>query len=515
MTLPETRPVRVAVLSRRAPAGRSRRRRPCWPFPPGGHRARRCAMYPNPPSTSLPRREGRGLPLRTRGVLRLRHRAGRAVHDPHHRAPADGPAAFSGVVVAEALHAGGRSLVFESSRVSILSRGTCSWRSSRSPANVALLKPFNAEPLRRAQHHDGQTNEIIAQAGVLLKSSGRAVRRLSRRRLTLMGTSASSGTVRAYLPDTPALRTRDRLPDHRRLPADQHDGNTPLPIVDVPMIQMPTQTEVVTWAEMGIAYRRPDSDEAGNRFRLYEVAGMPHNNSRGQPGVRRDPCTLPVTGSSRRCFTRRWLDHRLSGSRGAGVRRARADRQWTEPRQRRIARWHGRAPGTPAGGIRNVWVDVPICRLRRIRTGKTTAAIGCCLLAGTEVPLPEPVDNIVLDRARVCRRAVDPPAEDHGVALSCPDMKTVHRDTPMGHPREPPLSDSGGPRSHRAVLRRGDARGHGQEQPEDGGHRGAGTPLPSTWLLPAYHGLRWRRMSSSRSPRHPRCPRGGVRRGQQ
>ena len=61
------------------------------------------------------------------------------------------------------------------------------------------------------------------------------------------------------------------------------------------MIQMPTQTEVVTWAEQGIAYRRPDSDEPGNRFRLYEVAGMPHNNSRDSPAFRNDPCTLPVT----------------------------------------------------------------------------------------------------------------------------------------------------------------------------------------------------------------------------
>jgi hypothetical protein len=32
------------------------------------------------------------------------------------------------------------------------------------------------------------------------------------------------------------------------------NGNTPLPIVDVPMIQMPTQTEVVTWAAKGIEY---------------------------------------------------------------------------------------------------------------------------------------------------------------------------------------------------------------------------------------------------------------------
>ena len=61
------------------------------------------------------------------------------------------------------------------------------------------------------------------------------------------------------------------------------------------MIQMPTQTEVTTWAQAGIAYRRPDSDEPGNRFRIYEVAGMPHNNSRDSPAFRNDPCTLPVT----------------------------------------------------------------------------------------------------------------------------------------------------------------------------------------------------------------------------
>ena len=44
------------------------------------------------------------------------------------RRPKD-PDTFSGVVVAEALHAGGRSLVFEWSRVSILRAATCSSRS--------------------------------------------------------------------------------------------------------------------------------------------------------------------------------------------------------------------------------------------------------------------------------------------------------------------------------------------------------------------------------------------------
>ena len=42
----------------------------------------------------------------------------------------------------------------------------------------------------------------------------------------------------------------------------------------LPIIQMPTQTEVTTYAGQGIAYRRPDSDAPGNRFRLYEVAGI-------------------------------------------------------------------------------------------------------------------------------------------------------------------------------------------------------------------------------------------------
>ena len=36
------------------------------------------------------RGQGRGLPVRHRGVLRLRHREGRALHDAHHRPPAEG-----------------------------------------------------------------------------------------------------------------------------------------------------------------------------------------------------------------------------------------------------------------------------------------------------------------------------------------------------------------------------------------------------------------------------------------
>ena len=48
------------------------------------------------------------------------------------RRPSD-PKAFSGTVVAEAQHAGGRSLIFEWSRVSVLTDTTCSSRSCTAP----------------------------------------------------------------------------------------------------------------------------------------------------------------------------------------------------------------------------------------------------------------------------------------------------------------------------------------------------------------------------------------------
>src|SRR3954470_2188782 len=60
------------------------------------------------------------------------------------RRPKD-PKAFSGTVVAEAQHASGRSLIFEWSRVSVLTRKHLFVEIVHSPANVQTLKMFNAE----------------------------------------------------------------------------------------------------------------------------------------------------------------------------------------------------------------------------------------------------------------------------------------------------------------------------------------------------------------------------------
>jgi hypothetical protein len=296
---------------------------------------------------------------------------------------------FSGTVVSEALHAGGRSLVFEWSRVSILTRGHLFVEIVHSPANINLLKNFNAARYASLNIAQGQTNEVIAQVGGLIKSKTGPFAAYDVGRTTLMGTSASSGTVRNYLGAHGDLRMPDGAPIFDGFLLTSTNGNTPLPVVDVPVIQMPTQTEVVTWAERGIAYRRPDSDEPGNRFRIYEVAGMPHNNLRESPAAQNDPCTLPVTDFPAGAFTALGLNYLI---------------EWiatgkTPPRAPYIAVDQNTAGdgshlaldeyGNAKGGIRNIWVDVPTATNGVFGQGKTEAGNRLCQLAGTKARLPD------------------------------------------------------------------------------------------------------------------------------
>ena len=299
--------------------------------------------------------------------------------------------AFSGTVVSEALHAGGRSLVFEWSRQSILTRNHIFVEIVHSGGNVNLLKTFNAERYASLNIAMGQTNEVIAQIGRLIKSKTGPFAAYDVRRTTLMGTSASSGTVRTYLTAHATFRMPDGGPIFDGFLLTSTNGNTPLPVVDVPMIQMPTQTEVVTWAEQGIKYRRPDSDEPGNRFRLYEVAGMPHNNSRDNPGFQNDPCTLPVTDFPAGAFTALGLNHLIdwiaNGKTPPHAPPIAVDQDPKNDGSHLALDEHGNA----TGGIRNVWVDVPLATFGVFGKGKTPQQDRLCQLAGTRVPLTDEV----------------------------------------------------------------------------------------------------------------------------
>ena len=304
------------------------------------------------------------------------------------RRPKD-PKAFSGTVVAEAQHAGGRSLIFEWSRVSVLTHKHLFVEIVHATANVNTLKMFNADRYGSLSIANGQANEIIAQVGRVVKAKAGPFAAYDVRRITLMGTSASSNTVRTYLAAHHDQRMPDGKPIYDGFLLTSTLGNTPLPIVDVPMIQMPTQTEVVTYATQGNKYRRPDSDEVGNRFRLYEVAGMPHNNARDRPEFQTDPCTLPVTDFNAGAFTALGLQHLIAwiadGRTPPHAPPIEVDGS-TDGDNSPLAM---DAYGNAKGGVRNVWVDVPVATYGVMGKGKAQAQDRLCQLAGTEVALTD------------------------------------------------------------------------------------------------------------------------------
>jgi hypothetical protein len=304
------------------------------------------------------------------------------------RRPKD-PKAFSGTVVAEAQHAGGRSLIFEWSRVSILTRHHLFVEIVHAPANIQALKAFNAERYAPLNIVMGQANEIIAQVGRLVKAKAGPFAGYDVKRITLMGTSASSATVRTYLGAHADLRMPDGKPIYDGYLLTSTLGNMPLPMVDVPIIQMPTQTEVATYAAQGIAYRRADSDAPGNRYRLYEVAGMPHNNARDRPEFQTDPCTLPVTDFHAGAFTALGLqllvDWIANGKTPPHAPPIAVDQDTAGDNSPLALDQYGNA----TGGVRNVWVDVPIATYGVFGKGKAPAQDRLCQLAGTEVPLPD------------------------------------------------------------------------------------------------------------------------------
>jgi hypothetical protein len=176
-------------------------------------------------------------------------------------------------------------------------------------------------------------------------------------------------------------------------------GATPLAKVDVPMIMMPTMTEVVADAATGNRYRRPDSDTPGDQFRIYEVAGMAHIDSRVTPLYEPDPCRFPVSR----------FPHGMGAAAGLDRLIQWVDKGKTPPRADYITVDNDTKNdqsvlvldpyGNPKGGVRNPYVDVPVRRYVAPNEANPTpipnpspltAVAGVplfCSIAGYELPL--------------------------------------------------------------------------------------------------------------------------------
>src|SRR5205814_5885952 len=109
-----------------------------------------------------------------------------------------------------------------------------------------LLQTANMERYKGLALTGGQTNEILAQVGALIKQNPKdgPLEGLPVRKMTLMGTSQSAGTVTGYLPAHVVYRLADMQPIYDGFLPTSQGGANPLPKIDMPVILMPTMTEV-------------------------------------------------------------------------------------------------------------------------------------------------------------------------------------------------------------------------------------------------------------------------------
>jgi hypothetical protein len=305
---------------------------------------------------------------------------------------------FSGIVVAESMHSNGFAVTFEPARKYFFLRGHVHVEIAAQQSNVnTTLKGFN--PVRYASlsiPSGAQTSEIIAQVGLLIKSnlSKGPLAPLSARALFMEGTSQASAVLRTYQQQK---HFQSRMPDGSSIMdgylATSTLGNAPMMIVDVPTVHMPTMTEVNSGAPSGAAFRRADSDDAANRYRLYEVAGMAHANSRETPTYVPNPCTLPVSDFPWGGMAAMGLDHLIASADQGIVPPHAARLEFDNDTTNDGSRLSLDVSGNVKGGVRNTYVDVPVAAYGVPNAGATPAAQFNCSIAGWRVPLKEKALN--------------------------------------------------------------------------------------------------------------------------
>jgi hypothetical protein len=302
---------------------------------------------------------------------------------------------FSGIVVSEIMHSSGNSWMFFNTHTYVMSQGDIHVEiaSQKAPTENSIVK-VNPERYKAISiPAAAQVNDITAQIGALIKTPAKdgPFAGLKVRHSFLMGTSQSSGALVQYL----RAHATQRMPDGSAVfdgffPTSVV-GNNPIPQIEVPLIQMNTQTEVNSTAAMGNKYRRPDTDETGNQYRLYEMAGMPHNDSRENPTYTPNPCDKPVTRFPDGAMMAMGLDHLIQW----------VDKGKVPPKAERITVENGAIVfdqfGNAKGGVRNTYVNVPVAQygVPNVSTGSRAtvtingqqAASFYCGIAGFEIPL--------------------------------------------------------------------------------------------------------------------------------
>ncbi len=268
-----------------------------------------------------------GKPYKTRIVVRKPSSAGK----------------FSGLVMVEAMHPSGAAHMFEFTSDYTMTSGHMA---VEVVTNLTELLAQNKERYKDLSVTGDQASEILAQVGAMIKQKapGTPFAGIAARKMVLTGTSATAAILIAYLPAHIVFRT----PGMQGI----YDGFLPMSTgatiraVDVPLIQVPTMTEVAG----GNVSSRPDGDAPGDQFRIYEFAGMAHVDSRDSVRFKPDPCRHPASRFPEQAYMSVALHHLFDW----------VDKGKVPPRAERIASTTAvDENGNVKGGVRTPYVDVP------------------------------------------------------------------------------------------------------------------------------------------------------------
>jgi hypothetical protein len=271
------------------------------------------------------------------------------------RKPAD-RSKFSGLVLAEAMHPSGAAHMFEFTSTYSMSSGHAAVEIYTAGLNELMAQ--NKERYQDLKVGQDQVPEVLAQVGALIKANQNSgpLAGLAVRKMVLGGTSATAAVLIRYLPAHMVYRT----PDMKVI----YDGFMPtsngatIRQVDVPLIQIPTMTEVIS----GTVTARQDGDAPGDQFRLYEFAGMAHVDSRDSVRFKPDPCKNPVSQFPLQAYFSVALHHLFEwvdkGKIPPRADRILLDRNVSNDGSLMALDEYGNAKG----GVRNPYVDVPAAK---------------------------------------------------------------------------------------------------------------------------------------------------------
>jgi Alpha/beta hydrolase domain len=323
---------------------------------------------------------------------------------------------FSGIVIAESIRSSGiRSMWMEAPYM--MRHGDAYVEIGSNLSINTIVRP--SDPVRYATLNVpnpnqgplvfGHVQEIVAQAGLLLRSNlpNGPFPGLKVRHVLLAGCSEQGMFVRLYMRDSHHLyRTADGhsifdgyfpacVGDWPPVVATAVGGPFPnftQPPVEVPVILL-TTSEPEAYSQDGRLYRRPDSDAADDKFRLYEVAAMPHGLD--FRAMLEGP---PYAGMKITCNGVSYPISRFPGAYPANNALDKlirwVDRGTPPPRASRLETESAKGPvimdefGNPKGGVRTTAVDVPTAQYPLCHTGKVTdiEPVGITFAPNYEIP---------------------------------------------------------------------------------------------------------------------------------